>query len=203
MNKNPIFVLLKCILLLGCSSIARQSSEVNSSIGAAEARVISPAEFIIEDFKYDCDSLAGRYRKTQYDLKESLRSLSVSGRINLLRIETDDKWTPSANMRLNDRSGSQSIVLHVFWEKSRPTELTLGVSYDVDQQTASRKLIGLIPMQDQPIPFEMRLLMDGRIEVSAKDRSVVLDAPRLNFSNIVLSCSTGHFLFDEVSVRPL
>lgn len=159
-----------------------------TSVGATE----------IPTHQFDCDTPNGHY--SRWKMSYAAESARIRGTVKLLEPRAEGDWIPGAHVYLYGENGNLIVGLVLTAEATDPA--TLWVSLIERGNRKSDRPFAAFPWKDESFSFEFTLDASGVIEASVNGASQKIDEPGFHLSAVGLRCTSGNFVFDDVSVVP-
>ncbi len=127
-------------------------------------------------------------------------SARIRGTVKLAEPRAEGEWIPSAHVYLYGESGNLIAGPILSAEATDPTKLQVSL---VERGTRkSDRPIATFAWKDEIFTFEFTLDASGEIGASVNGATQKIDEPGFRLSAVGLRCTSGNFVFDDVSVAP-
>lgn len=140
--------------------------------------------------KFDCDTAAKRL--SEVTLPITGQHLRISGQVSSQMIRNDDRWAPKLSLYLAG-SGQQFGGFSIVKQPDQPWAVTLRYS---GKESAP---VGTLSRLD-PIPFILDVnASSGTVDLTLGSNVYHGSGTSFRAEHLTLSCSTGNFMFDQLS----
>ena len=178
--------LVPLALLASCDSPPPHSTQPTTP-----PRTRSPEHY------FDCDVPPGRFSK--WGRAVSVRSLRVSGTLELIEPRHDPQWIPSATVLISGKGGTSAGGLRAYLDLRSPEVLHF-VLMGRGAPPSGRDVLSLPWQKGQVTPFIVTFNGSGELSVYAGGIAQTLQLPNFDPESVQLICSTGQFKFRQVVV---
>jgi hypothetical protein len=164
-----------------CVALLATISFIGAPAGAATA-------------KFDCDTAAKRF--STVSLPIAGQHLRVSGLVSSELIRNDDRWAPKLSLYLAG-SGQQFGGFSISKQPGQPWAVALRYSGKESAPVATLSRF-------DPIPFTLDVnATSGTVDLTLGSNNYHGSGTAFHAEHLALSCSTGNFMFDELSWEAL
>ena len=148
-----------------------------------------------ESYYFDCDTPPGKF--SEWNRSIIATSIRVTGSIEVRTIREDPHWQPAASVWFIGQNGSR-IGLQAFVTRESPDRLQIQLRELADR--AAPMIFASTNWTDGPVPFTLSLGDSGVLSttIAGKDQSLSLGKSAV--TKFGLSCSTGVFHFNDITV---
>jgi hypothetical protein len=144
--------------------------------------------------KFDCDTAAKRF--SQVDLPISVSHFRISGLVSSTLLRKNDEWAPKVSIYLSD-GGEQLGGFSIFKQPAQPWTVVL--RYDGKESNPVATVAEL-----SPIPFTLDVnASSGAVDLTFGANQYHRSGAAFAAQQLTLSCSSGNFLFDQLSWEAL
>jgi len=144
-----------------------------------------------ESMSFDCDALPGTV--STMDANRLAPTRAISGSLSALQSRHDSNLTPTATVKLASRKDFVALQMTPIERNSSTFILFIR---NGDNQQEERTELGHVTL-NQAVPFT--IAKDGKnVRVEAAGRAVFIEQSFRGTPNVGVSCSTGHFRFDNI-----
>ena len=165
------------------------------SIGILAALVLCTSQAAAQSgpLRYGCDTATGRFSPVSIPFTTS--SFMVQGTITPKLFRADERWLPSAFVRVRGRN-QQSITVALTAENGQ-ADAAQGAIIVRNGDNRNRANSALVPLNSE-LPFRIQYTDGGDVTITVGSDSIAV--PNRLGSEIELSliCSTGDFVFSNI-----
>jgi hypothetical protein len=155
------------------------------------------ADVVEQTFQFDCDVPPGKVSEWNGTVPPAMTQ--VSGRIQLIEARHDERWLPSASVRVVQ--AEEKIGLRLYVTPDAPQVLQVELLRPGSKNQNDRGLLTTVPADTHSVAFTLSATAAGDIRVTIGGKDASLAATHFRAQKISLSCSTGEFKFVDVSVK--
>ncbi len=159
---------------------------------AAAGLLASPLAAVPID--YDCDTPGGSYSKL--DLVQPGPDYRVTGRISAVKWRTHGRWYPTAVVALISASEREAVSVRI----ERPGESGVLLVESLIGGKSNKVAVGSLRLKEE-VAFELSV-HGGKAMVQVGGKSFPLEAEISPGAKLLISCSTGQFLFKALDWDP-
>ena len=143
---------------------------------------------------FNCDAVPGEVSAMQQDRLGAART--ISGDLRVIQARHDNNLTPTATVKL--ASPKDFVALQMTPVEPNSSDFVVFVR-NGDSKEEERTVLGQVTL-NQTVPF--RLALNGKdVQVEAAGKAVAVRQSFRGAPSIGVTCSTGHFPFDNVHVQ--
>jgi len=146
--------------------------------------------------EFECDTPAGH--SSYWSTTISSKKVTITGTVTIKEKREHEQWNPVANVFLVSGDSGGALGLQIYTMKSQGDHLLLGIAKphaDLEPPFA------MLPGDTTTIPFSITLAGDGKLTVTAADKSASTSIKDFAAEKVMLSCSTGDFHFASVKIH--
>jgi hypothetical protein len=148
--------------------------------------------------RFDCDTAEGVFS----DLKQVQPgpSYRIAGRISAIRLRLHEHWEPAGTLTVTAADGKMAVSLQIVAPKRPDGPLDLLLLVNAVGQPEQQKLLGQAPIGEE-LPFEL-VVEAGKASARIGTMHAEAQAGVGTGGTASASCSTGEFLFTDLSFGP-
>jgi hypothetical protein len=144
--------------------------------------------------EFACDTPAGHFSYWSQTLKPG--KVKVTGTLEISEKREHERWNPTMTALLV-ADPKRSFGLQVYSLKSQEDVWFLRIT---EPDTRDEEPFAMLPGDTTSIPFSLTFTKDGTLEVTAAGKTAKTKVNGFKPGKIRLSCSTGDFLFKDVTI---
>lgn len=140
--------------------------------------------------KFDCDTAAKRF--SQMSLPVSGQHIRISGSVSASMTRADDQWVPKVSLYVAG-VGQQYAGFSISEQPNQP--------WDVELRYTGKESTPVTTLERfDPIPFTLDVnASTGTVDLTLGSTKYQGSGSAFQAQQLVLSCSTGNFVFDQLS----
>jgi hypothetical protein len=165
-------------------------------IGSLAASGASFAEEPVHSFA--CDTPPGHFSDWTQSLSPG--PVEITGTLTVNELRTDKKWSPVAGVMLDGGADGRTSFGVRLLANLKVKDMYFIEMHKPDGSEAMG-LAGMIPRTQDPIPFSVALDAGGKLVVRIAGAEATTDVGAFQPRGLSLSCSTGDFVFKNVTIR--
>jgi hypothetical protein len=162
---------------------------LTAGLAVSSAQAAAP-----QAMSFNCEALPGEVSAMDQDHLGA--ATAISGNFRALQISQDNNLSPAATVKLASRKDFVALQMTPLEPNGR-TFLVFVRNGDAKEE--ERTMLGQVAMQES-MPF--RVARSGKdVVITAAGQTISVRQSFRGTPSVGVSCSTGHFLFDNVQVQ--
>jgi hypothetical protein len=162
-------------------------------LAAATAGFTASQAAAPQSLTFNCDAVGGAV--STMDAEHLSPTTAISGNLRALQARHDNNLSPTATVKLSSRKDFVALQMTPI-EPNSSTFLLYVRNGDAKEE--ERTMLGQVALNTL-VPF--RIALNGKdVQIQAAGQAVSVQQSFRGKPNVGVSCSTGHFLFDNVKL---